>query len=70
MTTVHVLLNLIKTMINYDQLRPVIDYVLDKCKSVPQEEMQSVDEQIIPTKSRCGIKQHMPKKPNKWGIKA
>ena len=38
-------------------------------KSVLQEEMQSIDEQIIPTKSRCGIKQYMPKKPNKWGIK-
>ena len=31
--------------------------------------MQSIDEQIIPTKSRCGIKRYMPKKPNKWGIK-
>ena len=54
---------------NYDKLfkvRPVTDSVLDKCKSVPQEKMQLVDEQIIPTKSRCGIKQHMPKKPNKW----
>ena len=38
-------------------------------KSVLQEEMQSIDEQIIPTKSRCGIKLYMPKKPNKWGIK-
>ena len=38
-------------------------------KSVLQEEMQSIDEQIVPTKSRCGIKQYMPKKPNKWGIK-
>ena len=38
-------------------------------KSVLQEEMQSIDEQIIPTKSRCGIKQYMPKKSNKWGIK-
>ena len=32
-------------------------------KSVLQEEMQSIDEQIIPTK------QYMPKTPNKWGIK-
>ena len=31
--------------------------------------MLSVDEQIIPTKSRCEIKQYMPKKPNNWGIK-
>ena len=57
---------------NYDKLfkvRPVIDYVLDKCKSVSQEKMQSVDEQIIPTKSRCWMKQYTPKKSNKWGIK-
>ena len=38
-------------------------------KSVPQEEMQPIDKQIIPTKSRCGIEQYMPKMPNKWGIK-
>ena len=38
-------------------------------KSVPQEEMQSIDKQIFPTKSRCGIEQYMPKMPNKWGIK-
>ena len=57
---------------NYDKLfkvRPVIDSVLDKWKSVPQEEMQSVDEEIIPTKRRCGIKQYMPKTPKKMGYK-
>ena len=57
---------------NYDKLfkvRPVIDSVLDKSKSVPQEEVQLIDEQIIPTKSCCGIKQYMPKQPNKWSIK-
>ena len=31
--------------------------------------MQSIDEQIIPTKSHCGIRQYMPRKPKKWGIK-
>ena len=44
---------------NYDKsfrVPPVIDSVLDKCKSVPQEEMQSVDEQIIFIESCCGIK--------------
>ena len=48
---------------------PVIDSVLDKSKSVPQEEMQLIDEQIIPTKSCCGIKHYMRKQPNKWSIK-
>ena len=48
---------------------PVIDSVLDKSKSVPQEEIQLIDEQIIPTKSCCRIKQYMPKQPNKWSVK-
>ena len=28
-----------------------------------------MDEQIIPTKSRTSLKQYLPNKPNKWGIK-
>ena len=56
---------------NFDKLlkvQPVIDTVLVKCNSVPQEEMQLVDEQVIPTESRCGVKRYMAKKPT-WGIK-
>ena len=55
-----------KSDLNYDKLykvRPVLESVLEKCKQVPTEEFQSIDEQIIPTK------QYLPKKPNKWGIK-
>jgi len=51
------------------KVRPVIESVLEKCKQVPMEEFQSIDEQIIPTKGRCGLRQYLPKKPNKWGIK-
>ncbi|CAB3989634.1 Hypothetical predicted protein [Paramuricea clavata] len=51
------------------KVRPVIESVVTKCRKVPQEEKHSVDEQIIPTKSRTSLKQFCPKKPNKWGIK-
>jgi len=47
----------------------VIDSLLEKCKQIPQEEHHSVDEQIIPTKSRTSLRQYLPNKPNKWGIK-
>ena len=56
----------------YDHLykvRPIVQSVLDMCRLVEQEECQSIDEQIIPTKSRCPIRQYLPKKPHKWGIK-
>lgn len=38
-------------------------------RSIPKEEHLSVDEQIIPTKSRTSLKQYNPKKPHKWGYK-
>ena len=51
------------------KVRPVLDSVRAKCQQVPQEENHSVDEQIIPTKTRTSLKQYLPNKPNKWGIK-
>ena len=33
------------------------------------EEVHYIDEQIIPTKGHSSIKQYLPNKPNKWGIK-
>ena len=56
----------------YDKLhkvRPVIDSVLQDCKNIPLEEIHSIDEQIVPTKCRSGLKQYMPRKPHNWGIK-
>ena len=47
----------------------MINSVLRKCKNIPQEEVHSIDEQILPTKGRTSLKQYLPKKPNKWGIK-
>ena len=51
------------------KIRPLIDSVLPKCQAIPTEEHHSIDEQIIPTKGRSGLRQYLPKKPNKWGIK-
>lgn len=64
--------NLPNTHKDFDKLfkvRPVLDSVREKCQQLPQEENHSVDEQIIPTKSRTSLKQYLPNKPNKWGIK-
>ena len=61
-----------KTHKEFDKLfkiRPLIDSVLPKCQAIPTEEHHSIDEQIIPTKGRSGMRQYLPKKPNKWGIK-
>ena len=61
--------NLPATHKDFDKLYkvcPVITSLLEKCWQTPQEEHHSVDEQIIPTKSRTSLKQYLP---NKWGIK-
>ena len=51
------------------KVRPLLDHVLSNCRAVPQEECQSIDEQLIPTKSRSSLRLYLPKKPHKWGIK-
>ena len=35
-----------------------------------RKNVKSIDEKIIPTKSRARIRQYVPMKPHKWGIKA
>lgn len=57
---------------NYDKLykvRPLVDSVTEKCNRLEQEEHQSLDETIIPTKVKSSLKQYVPNKPHKWGIK-
>lgn len=57
---------------NYDpiyKVRPLVENVRENCLKIEPEERHSVDEMIIPTKTRWGIKQYNPKKPSKWGIK-
>ncbi|XP_068086621.1 piggyBac transposable element-derived protein 3-like [Anabrus simplex] len=51
------------------KLRPVIDSLNEKFRSIPLEESLSVDEQLCPTKGRSYLKQFLPMKPRKWGYK-
>ena len=52
------------------KIQPVIDIVREQCLKVIPEESHSVDEQIIPAKTKySGIRQYNPKKPVKWGFK-
>ncbi|KRX23486.1 PiggyBac transposable element-derived protein 2 [Trichinella nelsoni] len=56
----------------YDRLfeiRPLIESIRQSCLRLEQEEYQSIDEEIIPYKGRNKLKQYIPKKPKKWGIK-
>ena len=49
---------------------PIIDMVQDMCVKIEPEEYHSVDEQIIPTKTKfSSIQQYNPEKPKKWGFK-
>ena len=52
------------------KIRPIIEAVRNQCIKIEPEEFQSVDEQIIPSKTRfTKIRQYHPKKPKKWGFK-
>ena len=52
------------------KIRPLLEAVRNECIKVKPEEYQSVDEQIIPSKTRrTKIRQYNPKKPKKWGFK-
>ena len=48
----------------------VINHVRNSCWTIKPEIENSIDEQIIPAKTKhSGIKQYNPKKPVKWGFK-
>ncbi|KAL6488775.1 hypothetical protein MHYP_G00025160 [Metynnis hypsauchen] len=51
------------------KIRPLIDSLLTKFQALPQEQMMSIDEQMVPFKGRSVLKQYIPKKPYKWGYK-
>ena len=51
------------------KVRPLVNSVVEKCRQAQQEECQSIDEQMILTKSRSPIRQYLPMKPHKWGLK-
>ena len=56
----------------YDRLakiRPFLESIRGCCLQIEQEEMQSIDEEMIPFKGKHNLKQYLPKKPIKWGFK-
>lgn len=56
----------------YDKLfkvRPFLDKIRKNFQKISSEEHNSVDEVLIPCKSRKSIVQYIKSKPHKWGIK-
>ena len=52
------------------KVRPVLERVRERCLIIEPEENHSVDEQIIPSKTKYSkVRQYNPKKPVKWGFK-
>lgn len=51
------------------KLRPVVEALRSKFKSISLEEMLCVDEQMCATKAKNYLRQYLPKKPHKWGYK-
>ncbi|XP_049961836.1 piggyBac transposable element-derived protein 3-like [Schistocerca serialis cubense] len=51
------------------KVRPLLPALQSSLKTLPPEEYQAVDEQIIPFKGRSGLKQFVRNKPHKWGYK-
>lgn len=51
------------------KIRPLIDTLNIRFRSVPFEQHLSIDEQVCSTKVRHFMKQYQPNKPHKWGFK-
>lgn len=52
------------------KIRPVTNTLKRTfCLAVDPEEYQSVEEMMIPFKGRLSIKQYLPSKPKRWGLK-
>ena len=53
------------------RVRPLYEHVRANCQELPTCEYFSIDEQVIPTKSkRNKLRQYNSKKPKSWGIKS
>ena len=50
-------------------VRPIVNTLLENCRKIQREVCQSINEEIVPTKSRAPIRQYLPIKPHKWDIK-
>lgn len=51
------------------KIRPLVDAFTQKLYIIPKDENLCVDEMMIPFKGKTALRQYMPKKPIKWGIK-
>lgn len=51
------------------RIRPLINIFTKKLYTIPKEENLYVDEMMVPFKRKTVLRQYMPKKPIKWGIK-
>ncbi|XP_012561438.1 piggyBac transposable element-derived protein 2-like [Hydra vulgaris] len=52
------------------KVQPILDGARKNCILIEHEEKQSIDEQIIPAKTKfSGIRQYNANKPIKWGLK-
>ena len=52
------------------KVQPILEALTANCQNIEQEECQSIDEQIVPAKTKySGIRQYNLKKPHKWGFK-
>ena len=52
------------------KIRPLLSSLRENCVKIEPEQDHSIDEQIIPAKTKfSGIRQYNPKKPTKWGFK-
>ena len=51
-------------------MQPVLDQVSENCRTIKPEVEHSIDEQILPAKTKTsGIQQYNPRMPVKWGFK-
>lgn len=51
------------------RIRPIMETLKKKIRTIPLEESLSIDEQLCSTKARHYLKQYLPMKPDKWGYK-
>lgn len=70
-STIHFADNTNETTDRFAKIRPLVNHIREKCKSLKQESKSSIDETMIPYKgTRAGnLRQYMKGKPHKWGFK-
>lgn len=48
------------------KIRPLVNHLQSNFLEIPQQQMLSIDEQMVPFKGHSSLKQYMPNKPYKW----